>query len=116
MQATSLSELTGGTSGGLRRRVAAGLLAVSLTFGGVVVASPAAAQPAVAVAVVEAAPSVAAAGPVHVEPQFRDRFRRNFLCRVLDGLANRFGNFRFFGQINNIINSLRARFGCISPG
>lgn len=109
MQPTSLTEAAGGApTGVVRRRVAAGLLAVSLMFGGVVVANPAAGQPAAAVSVVDAAPSVAA-GPVDAAPQFSN----GIICEAIDRLAARFSRFPFLA---GILNSLRATFGCISPG
>ena len=107
MERTFSSKQGGGMLvGKLRRRAAGGLLAVTLTFGGVVIAPPVLAQPA-AVSVVDGAASVAVAPPGEVAPQ------SNRACRIIERLADRFSRFPFLASI---FKALRATFGCISPG
>lgn len=99
-----------------RRRMAGGLLAVGLTFGGVAVAPPAVAQPAAAVSVVDASASVATAAPADATLRHGSRGRGNvnsIVCSTLNRIVARFSSFRFVAQI---LNSLRASFGCVSPG
>lgn len=82
------------SSARLRRRVGAGFLALSLTFGGVAASTPAGAEPATA------------AMTQQVD-------RRDQACRILERFAVRFQN---FPQVLNRINNLRVAFGCISRG
>ncbi len=58
--------------------------------------------------VVDNAASVAVAAPGEVAPQFEDR-----VCRTIERLARRFNRFPFLARI---FDTLRAAFGCISPG
>ena len=97
-----------------RRRMAGGLLAVGLTFGGVAVAPPAVAQPAAAVSVVDASASVAAAPADATLRHGRGGgFFNARVCSTLNRIVARFSSFPFVAQI---LNSLRASFGCVSPG
>jgi hypothetical protein len=74
-----------------------------------VVAEPAQAQPVVAVAAPQRASASITLAPTggEVAGQF------SFICPTLDRLANRFAR---FSVVLRVLNALRARFGCISPG
>lgn len=94
METTSLETVAfeGGVARGrMRRRIGAGLLAASLTFGGVVAAP-----------VAQAAPEVATQG-----------FPQERVCNILFRVAERFGH---IPQARQIILRQLIKFGCISPG
>lgn len=111
---SSLPQPTVVTSLRFRRRIAATVVAATLSLSGLVVAEPALAQPAPA-ASTQVAASVAtpaASGSVVAQTDIGELIRQ-IVCPILDRLAERFSNFAI---VLDIINSLRARFGCISPG
>lgn len=90
--------------GRVRRGLVSAVVAASLAFSGLVATESALGAPASAAHL---------ESPLAVSPVDAGPAQLSFICPILDRIADRFASFPF---VLDIINSLRARFGCISPG